>query len=265
MVARHPVPVVLFADRELSWSRSVRGELRRRGALVLMAGTVDEAFHQAALSSPDLIILDDDLEGRGERDLPALFLSAMPHARIILLQSRSSDWKPGTLPGLFASGPRPSTPEALIGLAQGALGSRLRNAPKTRQGTVLCVDDDPDFLRSVARLLSRRGYKVSAFEDAGRALEAIPWLKPDVALVDIMMPGMGGLDLAEKIREKSNGRIPVVFLTALDTDEAYYEGHQHGASYMVEKTAAPQKVLDVVDYLAGDLDPQEREALKSKL
>jgi DNA-binding response OmpR family regulator len=139
---------------------------------------------------------------------------------------------------------------------QGALGKRLQEVPKARRGTVLCVDDDPNFLRSVARLLSRRGYEVSAFEDADRALEAIPWLNPDVALVDIMMPGMGGLDLAERIREKSNGRIPVVFLTALDTDEAYYEGHQHGARFMVEKTAAPQKVLDVVDYLAGVSTPR---------
>lgn len=134
-----------------------------------------------------------------------------------------------------------------------------------RAGTVLCVDDDPEFLRSVARLLSRRGYRVSAFEDADRALEAIPWLKPDVALVDIMMPGMGGFGLAEKIREQSQGRIPVVFLSALDTDETYYEGHQRGARYMVEKTAGPQKMLDVVDYFAGDLDPREREALKARL
>jgi hypothetical protein len=57
----------------------------------------------------------------------------------------------------------------------------------------------------------------------------------------------------------------VVFLTGLDSDEAYYEGHQHGATCLVEKTETPEKLLEVVDCLAGDLDPQEREALKSKL
>ena len=265
MVARLPVPVILFADRDLSWSRIVRGELRRRGVLVTLAGTVDEAFHQAALYAPDLLVLDEGLEEGGGRDLADVFHAALPQTRIILIQSQEAGQAAGVRPGVFAAGPRPATPETLIGLAKGALGTRLQDRAKARQGTVLCVDDDPEFLRSVARLLSRRGYKVSAFEDAGRALEAIPWLKPDVALVDIMMPGMGGLDLAEKIREKSNGRIPVVFLTALNTDEAYYEGHQHGARYMVDKTDAPQKVLDVVDYLAGDLEPGEREALKSKL
>src|SRR5262245_26974548 len=163
MVARLPIPVVLFADRDLSWSRSVRGELRRRGANVLMASNVDEAFHQAALSSPDLIVLDEHLEGRGDRNLAEVFLKALPRTRIILLQVQGSDWRPGTLPGLFASGPRPSSPDALMGLAQGALGKRLHDAPKSRRGTVLCVDDDSNFLRSVARLLSRRGYQVSAF------------------------------------------------------------------------------------------------------
>lgn len=136
---------------------------------------------------------------------------------------------------------------------------------KTRGSKVMCVDDDPVFLRSISRLLTRRGYRVSAFDDADRALEAVSWLKPDVALVDIMMPGMGGLDLARKIREASHDQVPVVLVTALGTDEAYYEGHQHGARFMVEKTETPQKVLDVVDYLAGDLGPEEREALRAKL
>jgi DNA-binding response OmpR family regulator len=228
---------------------------------VTTAESVDEAFHQAALLCPDLVILDEDLHGRDGRDLVDVFTAAVPRARIVLLQSEGSR----SHPAVYASGPRSAAADLVMGLAQGALGSRLREIPKTRLGVVLCVDDDPTYLRSLARLLSRRGYQVSAFEDADRALDALDWLRPDVALVDIMMPGMGGLDLAEKIREKSQGRIPVVFLTGLDSDEAFYEGHQHGASTLVEKTEAPQKVLDVVDCLAGDLDPQEREELKAKL
>ena len=141
----------------------------------------------------------------------------------------------------------------------------MERLPKARRGTVMCVDDDATFLRSISRLLTRRGYKVSAFDDADRALEAVSWLKPDVALVDIMMPGMGGLDLAERIRETSHDQVPVVFVTALDSDEAYYEGHQHGARFMVDKTETPQKVFDVVDYFAGDLGPEEREALRARL
>jgi DNA-binding response OmpR family regulator len=128
----------------------------------------------------------------------------------------------------------------------------------------MCVDDDPLYLRSISRLLTRRGYKVSAFDDADRVLEAVPWLKPDVALVDLMLPGRGGLDLAERIRATSDDRVAVVIVTGLDSDEAYYEGHQH-ARFMVEKSEPPQRVVDIVDYLAGDLDPAEREAIRARL
>lgn len=260
-----PTPVILVADRDLDWSRSVRSELRRRGAQVATAATVDAALHQAAVAPPDLLILDDDLDGRDGRDLAELFNSALPETKMILLESRPFGSSRPAAGALFCSGPRPSSAAPLLDLALGALGHRLHPAPKLRRGTVLCVDDDPEFLKATSRLLTRRGYRVSAFDDADRAVEALPWLKPDVALVDIMMPGEGGLGLAEKIRETSKGSIPVVFVTALDSDEAYYEGHRHGGRFLLEKTGEPGRLIDVVDYLAGDLDPVEREVLKGRL
>jgi CheY-like chemotaxis protein len=260
-----PPPTILVADRDLSWSRSVRTELRRRGAQVVMATSVDEALHQAALAPPDLVVLDDDLAGRGDRDLAELFQSALPEAKMILLESRSPASPLRERGPLFCSGPRPPSAETLLSLALGAIGHRLGEAPAPRRGTVLCVDDDPKFLKSMSRMLSRRGYRVVAVEDAGRALDAVRTARPDVAVVDIMMPGQGGLELAEKIRETSNGATPVVFLTALDSDETYYEGHRHGGRYLLEKTGEPQKLFDVLDYLAGDLDPVERDLLKEKL
>ena len=260
-----PPPTILFADRNLSWSRASRSELRRRGANVVMATTVDEALHQAATYPPDLVVLDDDLDGKEDRDLADLFHSALPDAKMILLESKPRDSAPHPSGPLFCSGPRPVAPDTLLSLVLGAIGHRLHGAPLPKKGRVLCVDDDPKFLKSMARMLGRRGYTVLAFESAERALDAIPTAKPDLALVDIMMPGQGGLELAEKIRKKSNDAIPVVFLTALDSDEAYYEGHRHGGRFLVEKTGEPQKLIDVVDYLAGDLDPVERDLLREKL
>lgn len=261
-------PVILFADRELSWSRDVRVELRRRGAQVLMAASVEEALRQAGLASPDLVILDDDLEGRGDRDVAELFREALPEAQIILLEPEASEVPRGAGRGLFFSGAKPVAPRALLGIVQDALGNRIRGAPKQgtrhKHGTVLCVDDDPHFLSSVSRLLTPHGYRVATFDVAERALEAIPRLKPDLALLDIMMPGMDGLDLAEKIREATRGQTPVVFVTALESEEAFYQGHERGGCYVLAKTDKPQKVLDVVDYLAGDLDESERQLLKSQ-
>jgi len=104
-----------------------------------------------------------------------------------------------------------------------------------------------------SRFLNRHGYDVATFDTAEGALEAISQLKPDLALIDVMMPGMGGLDLAQKIRETTRGHTPVVFLTGLDSEEVYYEGHVRGGAFMIGKSEKPQKVLDVVDYFAGNL------------
>jgi len=262
-------PVVLFADRELSWSRDVRVQLRRRGAEVRMASTVDEALQQMAEAAPDLLILDDDLEGRGRRDLVDLFREKLPEAELILLESEVPGIPRGAGQGLFFSGAKPISPTMLLSLSESALEGRLTDAPENgvslKRSTVLCVDDDPKYLRSVSRFLDRHGYDVSTFETAEGALGALPRLKPDLALVDVMMPGMGGLDLAEKIRENTRGKTPVVFLTALDSEEASFEGHEHGGAFMIGKSEKPQKVLDVVDYFAGDLDEPERELIKHQL
>lgn len=267
MVAR--LPMVLFADRDLSWSRPVREELRRRGADVRTAGTVDEALAHASKRRADLLILDDDLEGQGDRDVVEVFRTAMPDAEIILLESGSEGTLRGAGRGLFFSGAKPIAPEMLLSLAESALEGRLPQQPVdgvTRsQGTVVCVDDDPAYLASLTRFLSRHGYRVVAFDSAERALDSVLRVKPDLALVDLMMPGMGGLELADGIRAVTRGETPVVMLTALDSEETNYQGHQHGALYMVGKSELPQKVLDVVDYYAGHLEESERELIKNRL
>jgi len=161
------------------------------------------------------------------------------------------------------------TPFLLIDLAEKALENRLpapsENVLSARRSKVLCIDDDVHYLRSVSRFLNRHGYDVATFDSAEGALKAIPQLKPDLALIDVMMPGMGGLDLAQKIRETTRGHTPVVFLTGLDSEEVYYEGHVRWGAFMIGKSEKPQKVLDVVDYFAGDLDESERALIKSQL
>jgi DNA-binding response OmpR family regulator len=234
-----------------------------------MAGSLDAALREAEAAPADLVILDADLEGPEGRDPAPLLRAAMPEAEMILLESDVPGIPRATSLGLFFSGSKPIAPEMLLALAQAALGERLPGrAPggaSPEPGTVLCVDDDPTYLRSVSRLLSRRGYRVSTFETAERALGAIPQLRPELALVDIMMPGMDGLDLAGKIRDLTRGKTAVVFLTGVDSDEIYYEAYRSGGAYLLGKSERSQKVLDVVDYLAGHLDEAERSLLKEHL
>ncbi|MBV8879209.1 MAG: hypothetical protein JO332_04545, partial [Planctomycetaceae bacterium] len=109
-------PVVLFADRDLSWSRDVRTQLRRRGAEVRMASTVEDTLKQASEAVPDLLILDDDLDVGKHQDLVSLFREALPEAEVILLESDDPGIPRGAGQGLFYSGQKPIAPSMLLSL-----------------------------------------------------------------------------------------------------------------------------------------------------
>ena len=80
-----------------------------------------------------------------------------------------------------------------------------------------------------------------------------------------MMPGMDGITLTRRIHEDYRGKVPVVVLTALDSRETYRRAKESGASYCLTKPCKPEDFLNVVDFIAGDLDSQERQLLKSRV
>ncbi|HLY74806.1 MAG TPA: hypothetical protein VKU80_11870 [Planctomycetota bacterium] len=107
-------PMIVFADRDLSWSREVRVQLRRRGAEVRMANTLEEALKQSADAFPELIILDDTPGSRGNWDLVEPFRKAHPDAELILLESTPPRLPRGNGQGLHFSGLKPTSPSVLL-------------------------------------------------------------------------------------------------------------------------------------------------------
>jgi len=168
---------------------------------------------------------------------------------------------------LLFSAHKPVSKESLLEVILEAFPGRLSEdpVPAPKAHTLLCVDDDRTYLNSLSRFLQRRGYEVSCHDNARRALEALPEIRPELAIVDIMMPGMDGLTLTRRIHEDFKGKVPVVVLTALDSKETYHRARESGASYCLTKPCKPEDFLNVVDFIAGDLDEQERELLKSRI
>ena len=81
--------------------------------------------------------------------------------------------------------------------------------------TILVVDDEPPIVQVVGDLLKQQGYKVMEATSGKETLEILKKSKPDLILLDIMMPGMDGWDVVEKIKSNKNlEKIPIVFLTA---------------------------------------------------
>ncbi|MGO9834273.1 MAG: sigma-54-dependent transcriptional regulator [Polyangiaceae bacterium] len=99
---------------------------------------------------------------------------------------------------------------------------------------VLVVDDEAALRRSLTRVLETRGMKVGAAEDGAQALEYIARTPPDVALVDIMMPGIGGLELLTRIRA-SGVVMEVILMTAFADVESAVMAMKAGAYHFLTK------------------------------
>lgn len=109
---------------------------------------------------------------------------------------------------------------------------------------VLVADDDEDIRELVAFKLTQAGYEVEAVVDGVQAWEAIGQAPPQLALLDIMMPGLSGLDVLRKIREDERTRaVPVILLTARSRDSDVDAGFESGATDYVIKPFSPRELV----------------------
>lgn len=106
---------------------------------------------------------------------------------------------------------------------------------------ILVVDDDDRIRELLKRYLSDNGYRVSAAKDAADARELLGSVEFDLLIIDVMMPGMSGFELTEKIRAASN--VPILLLTARGLPEDRIEGLERGADDYLSKPFEPRELL----------------------
>lgn len=105
-----------------------------------------------------------------------------------------------------------------------------------KKQTVLCVDDDKKNLELLEAVLLPQGYALHFSESGEDALKRIAREIPDLILLDVMMPGMSGLEVLGRLRSDERTRlIPVVLLTALNAEEHKTEGFQAGCDEFISK------------------------------
>jgi two-component system, OmpR family, response regulator MprA len=110
---------------------------------------------------------------------------------------------------------------------------------------ILIVDDDPPVLRMLVRTLAAEGYETVAAPDGGAGLAAAERSVPDLVVLDVAMPGLDGLQVCRRLRDKGVG-VPVLLLTARDTVEDRVAGLDAGADdYLVKPFATPELLARV--------------------
>lgn len=115
---------------------------------------------------------------------------------------------------------------------------------------ILIVEDEESLLKLESILLSSKGYKVTGVRDGLAALSEIEKSKPDLILLDIMMPGIDGFEVCRRIKEDPNTRdIPVVMLTAKKSTADQAKGAEVGADAYMTKPFKSLKIMDVISGL----------------
>jgi two-component system OmpR family response regulator len=112
--------------------------------------------------------------------------------------------------------------------------------PMITKGRVLVVDDEPKVLSIVRSYLQKEGFQVMEAHDGKQALEAFRREKPDLIVLDIMMPELDGLDVLREIRRTS--RVPVILLTAKVEETDKLVGLELGADDYVAKPFSPREL-----------------------
>jgi len=106
---------------------------------------------------------------------------------------------------------------------------------------VLIIDDDTKLRKLLHEYLEENGFEVSSLEDGTEALETIEKTSPDIVILDVMMPGIGGLDLLKEINRKYT--LPVIMLTAKGEETDRIIGLELGADDYIPKPFNPRELL----------------------
>jgi len=122
------------------------------------------------------------------------------------------------------------------------------------RGSVLVVDDEPTIREIVSRYLERAGYETRIAADGLAALDAVAERSPDLIVLDLMLPGLDGLEVMRRIRERHHRTSAIILLTAKGEESERILGLRLGADDYVVKPFSPGELVARVDAVLRRVD-----------
>ena len=110
--------------------------------------------------------------------------------------------------------------------------------------TILVVDDSPDIALITARMLTQRGFAVMTAREGGEALAMVARQRPSCVLLDVMMPGMSGLDVLRALKaDPTTATIPIIMVSANEGRGSRLIGLESGAEDYMSKPVDPAELI----------------------
>ena len=121
-----------------------------------------------------------------------------------------------------------------------------------RKRTIIVVDDNPDLVEIVRLMLEAKGFNVRCAYSGPQLFASLEAQKPDLILLDVMMPEMDGLEVLRRLKAApETSSIPIILLTALDEDEDILTGYKMGTDQYIKKPFDSTQLMTSVNRLLG--------------
>lgn len=213
---------ILIANSDHRFTEILRKVLLAYHHEVLTARTGEDALQLFETGNPVLVLLDLSLLGMAGLEVLAKLRARAPHVSVITLSGEISVEvedrvrEMGVLDVLRKRLKMDVIMQAVNRTLQEA-GKPAKAAPVVakpgKQATILIVDDEPEIGRLVGEFLQRRGYRTKTAANGEEALTMIREEPPDLALLDIYMPGINGVEVLRRLKE-AHSSVGVIMLTA---------------------------------------------------
>ena len=121
--------------------------------------------------------------------------------------------------------------------------------PATVSGKKILLTEDDKFFRDLlVRKLTAAGFEAASVNDAEAAIKALDTMTPDLAILDILLPGMNGFDILSKVRKTEKTKdLPVIFLSNLSSQDDFLKGKALGmTAFLVKASVTPDEVIEEV-------------------
>jgi two-component system, OmpR family, response regulator ResD len=149
------------------------------------------------------------------------------------------------------------------GSAATAPGERIGAVAEETKGSVLVVDDEATIVEIVSRYLERAGFEVQGAGDGIEALRLAGLHAPDLVVLDVMLPGLDGIEVMRRLQERPGGRTAVILLTARGEESDRLTGLRTGADDYVVKPFSPKELVARVEAVLRRVSPLEEEEEES--
>jgi len=245
---------ILVIDDEQESCKLLSDYLKRHRFEVEIAFDGQEGLEKVKLNPPDLVLCDISMPGLNGVEVLKKIKECNPGIIAIMLTGY------GTMDsaieclklGAYDHIGKPVELEKLLALIKEAL-EKERNPMNSKnvKNKILIIDDEPQLVESLAVRLKASGYAVSTAPDGVSGINKFKEEPPDLVILDIMMPGLSGLDTLRELKQLKFG-VPVIMLTAYGTPESAIEALHLGAYDHLSKPFNTATLLEMIKKAISD-------------